>query len=61
MFHTISVCSCPENVKEDESPNKLYIGAPVTTYKNLQTLTVDESSPLIAKKRYETEKNKNKK
>lgn len=57
MFHTVSVCSCPENVKEDEElPNKLYIGAPVTTYKNLQTLTVDESSPLIAKKRYETEK-----
>ncbi|XP_045145302.1 60S ribosomal protein L31-like [Echinops telfairi] len=45
MFHTVSVCGCPRN-EDGAPPNKLctlvtYV--PVTTFKILQTINVDEN------------------
>ncbi|VFV46895.1 Hypothetical predicted protein [Lynx pardinus] len=46
-FQTISRCDCPENVtRRLDSPNELYAlvtYVPVTNFKNLQAVTVDET------------------
>ena len=58
MFHTISMCGCPERFTEQVLDIGSY--APVTTFKNLQTVNVAEDELLIVKEKYKTAKKEKK-